>query len=233
MGTEAFWVPLALAAVSGGAQYANQTAAAKRQDQSEAQSIADQQAIRQKGTSAVNREVQDISKSNPNAIAAKETSNFVQNLRRNSAGSANPNVNSALAPVPGGSSRYNSSKAAGQAEAQNFGTGEASQLADLDAAVRQRQNEGAEMENTQTTLTGLGARSYAQNFVDQLRSQTAGQTNPWVGLFSALAGTAAQGASKNPQWFGGGKTSLASNSLVPQTINMTPTVAGGGTPVWS
>ena len=39
MGTEEFWVPLALAAVSGGAQYANASNATSRANNAEVQTI--------------------------------------------------------------------------------------------------------------------------------------------------------------------------------------------------
>ena len=57
-------------------------------------------------------------------------------------------------------------------------------MANADAAVRQRQNEGLAMQTLGTNLNTIGAESYTKNFVDQLRAQTAGQQSPWVSLFS-------------------------------------------------
>lgn len=214
MGTEAFWVPAVLAAVSTGAQYENTSQAQNRQNNAEAQAIQDQQAIREKGEGQVNQTVKQIASDNPNSIAAQETGNFVSQLRRNAAGSAaggsttgNPQTFggsvSALAPTVGGSSRYNAQRGQSQQEVQQYGNAQASELGDLDAAVRERQNEGLAMQTLNTNLNTLGAQSYSQNFVDQLRAQTAGQANPWVGLFSALAGNSAGALSKNPQLFNG------------------------------
>ena len=229
MGTEAFWIPAAIAAVSAGANYANTTQANKRQDTSEAAAIANQQAIRQKGEAQVNQTVQDIAKSNPNAIAGKATGQYVDQLRRNAAGSSSPGVSSALAPVAGGSSRYNADKATAQQAVESYGNEKATEMGDLDAAVRQRQNEGLEMSTLNTNLNTLGAQSYAQNFVDQLRSSVAGQPNPLVSLFAGLGTNAASFLSRNPQVFGG-KSPLAASSLAPQVINANPNVAGGGNP---
>jgi hypothetical protein len=53
-----------------------------------------------------------------------------------------------------------------------------------------------------TQLNTLGAQSYGQNFVDQLRAQASGQANPWISLVSGLFGNAAKGYSMNA----GGKT---------------------------
>ena len=232
MGTEAFWIPAAIALASSGAQYANTTQANQRQDTAEAAAIANQQAIRQKGTAEVNKTVQDIAKSDPNQIAGKATAQYVDQLRRNSAGSSSPSATSALAPVAGGSSRYNADKASAQEAVQSYGNQKATEMGDLDAAVRQRQNEGLEMSTLNTNLHPLGAQSDAQNFVDQLRSSVAGRPNPMLSLFAGLGSNTANFLSKNPQFFGSSNI-LASSSLAPQTINMNPMVAGGGNPMLS
>src|SRR6516164_267405 len=229
MGTEAFWIPAAIAAVSAGANYANTTQANKRQDQSEAQAIQNQQAIRQKGEAEVNKTVQDVAKSNPNQIAGQATAQYVDQLRRNAAGSSSPGVSSALAPVAGGSSRYNADKATAQQAVESYGNEKATEMGDLDAAVRQRQNEGLEMSTLNTNLNTLGAQSYAQNFVDQLRSSVAGQPNPLVSLFAGLGTNAAGFLSRNPQIFGSNSV-LADSSLAPQTMNTPMVGRGGGNP---
>jgi hypothetical protein len=215
VGTEAFWVPAVLAATSAGASYVNTTNANNRQQSAEAQAINNQQAIRNKGNAEVNQTVQQIAKSNPQQIAAQETGNYVAQLRRNAAGStapgagtsANPSLfgasTSALAPGVTGSSKYKADAANAQQQVQQYGNTEASEMGDLDAAVRQRQNEGLDVQTLNTNLNTLGAQSQSQSFVDQLRAQTAGQANPYVSLFSGLTGNAATMASKNPQWFAG------------------------------
>ena len=213
MGTEEFWVPAVLAAVSAGTQYANTTAANNRQDSAEAQSIADQQAIRQKGNQQVQQTVKQVAGDNPQALAAQAQAKYVQQLRSNAAGSTqggsttNPTLfgasTSALPPGTVGSKAYQADTAASQKQVQQYGDTEASEMGDLDAAVRMRQNEGLQMQTLNTNLNTLGAQSYGQNFVDQLRAQTQGQTNPWASLFSSLAGNASTTLSKNPQLLGG------------------------------
>lgn len=236
MGTEEFWVPAVLAAVGTGASYVNQANATKRADTSEAQAIADQQNIRQKGVQNVNQTVSKIAADNPNALAAKATGSYVDQLRRNAAGSTQggPTTGapqtfgastSSLAPGVVGGSRYKSDTANAQREVQSYGNTEASQMADLDAAVRMRQNEGLAMQTLGTNLNTLGASSYAQNFVDQLRAQTAGQPNPWVGLGASLFGNAANFLSKN--WQPG--TPSTPGSSAPQAVNL----SGGGGSQWA
>ena len=94
-------------------------------------------------------------------------------------------------------------------------------MGQLDAAVRQRQNEGLSMEDLQTKLNTLGQKSWGQNFVDQLRAQVAGQANPWVNLLGGMLqkGASAYAMNATPGGPGvipaGGKGIMADQGLVP------------------
>jgi hypothetical protein len=202
VGTEAFWVPLALTALSGGAEYANQKGAAKRADSAQAQSIIDQGQLQQKAAGDVNKTLAGIQGSNPNAIASKATGDYVATLRKNAAGAATGGAGSSLAPVVGGSSRYKGDVKQAQTAVSDFGDERAGDLGQLDAAVRQRQNEGLSMQDLGTQLNQIGAQSYGTNFVDQLRAQQAGQANPWVSLFAGMLKNGAGAYATNA----GGKT---------------------------
>jgi len=206
VGTEAFWVPLALTALSSGAEYANQKGAANRADSAQADSILHQGQIQQKAAGDVNKEVAGIAASNPNAIANKATGDYVATLRKNAAGAASGGTGSSLAPVVGGSSRYKNDVTAAQTDVSNFGDQRANDLGQIDAAVRQRQNEGLSMQDLGTQLNQLGAQSYGTNFVDQLRAQQAGQSNPWVSLFAGMLKNGAGAYATNA---GGGQTGKA------------------------
>jgi hypothetical protein len=100
--------------------------------------------------------------------------------------------------------RFSADKAAATNDVQNYGDTQAGQLGQIDAATRQRQNEGLSMQDLGTQLNTLGAQSYTSNFVNQLRASQDSQVNPWVGLVSGLltngaaAGSAAYGARKPP-----------------------------------
>jgi hypothetical protein len=212
MGTEEFWVPAVLAAVGTGASYVNQQQANERQNESEVQAIQNQQAITDKANQATRALTQQIAKNNPQSIAGKATGDYVAQLRKNAAGSTQGGSTtggaqtfgqstSSLAPVSA-SSRYAKDTAAAQQEVQDYGDTYAKELGDIDAATRMRQNEGLSMQTLGTQLNTLGAQSYGQNFVDQLRAQAAGQTNPWISLASGLLGNAARAYSMNA----GGKT---------------------------
>lgn len=189
MGTEEFWVPAALAAVSGGAQYVNKQQAASRQDADETQSIIDQQQLQQKAVGQVSALTKQIGSNTPQV--GKTTGDYVAQLRNNAA-SAGPKGTSSLAPVSGASSRYGTDVAQSNATVNNYGNTTADEMGQIDSAVRQRQNEGLSMQTLGTNLNTLGAASYTKNFVDQLRAQADGQQNPWVSLFAGMAGNAAK-----------------------------------------
>jgi hypothetical protein len=197
-GTEEFWVPAVVAALGSGAQAINSSNANKRAQNSEVQSIDDQNQFRTAATDQVKNLTNQITQNSPNQIAQQETGNFVKTLRQNAAGSAAPGATansadtnfgapvSAMPPAAGASARYKSDAAGAQQQTQAYGNTYASEIGQIDAAVRQRQNEGLAMQTLGTNLNTLGAESYTKNFVDQLRAQSAGQANPWVGLFSGM-----------------------------------------------
>src|SRR5580658_7662802 len=117
-GTEEFWVPALVAAVGSAGQAVNQSNANKRASNAEVQSIDDQQQFRQQASDQVKNLTQQIATNSPQQIANKETSDFVNTLRKNAAGSAQPGATSstpdtnfgapvsALPPAAGASSRY-------------------------------------------------------------------------------------------------------------------------------
>lgn len=215
MGTEAFWVPAALTALSAGGQYVNSQEANKRANTAQVQAIGDQQAIRGKANGQVNALINQVGNDSPNQIANKATGDYVAQLRKNAAGSTqSPTTGgtqtgdqptSALPPssVAGANSRYGAGTAASQKAVQDFGTTYAGEMGQIDAATRQRQNEGLAAQTVGTNLNTLGMESYGNNFVDQLRAQVAGQTNPWVTLGSNLVGGAGNQLSTNPEAYFG------------------------------
>jgi hypothetical protein len=199
MGTEAFWIPAAMAAVGGITSAVNSRNATKRQNNSVVQSMADQQTYKDQANSAVNKMTQNINTSNPAALANKETGDFVKTLRSNVGGAAS----SSLGPVPGASSRYNTDKAAASADTQSYGNTNATEMSAVDAAINQRRNEAGSMQSLGAHLNTLGAESQAKSFTDQLRTQAAGVQNPWVSMFSNVMGGTANGMSRNG-WFNKG-----------------------------
>jgi hypothetical protein len=209
VGTEAFWIPAALAAVSAGGQYVNQKQAASRQDQGEAQAIRDQQQIQQEAAGKASALTKQITTNTPTQIANQATGDYVSNLRKNAAGASAPGASSALAPAAGGSARYNKDVSTAQSGVGGYGNDLAGTMGQIDAAVRQRQNEGLAQQTLGTNLNTLGAQSYTKNFVDQLRAQASGVANPWVGLASKMVGALGTGLSASGAFEPGVDSSLA------------------------
>jgi hypothetical protein len=195
-GTEAFWIPAVIAAVGTGTMAVNQMNANSRQNDAETQAIDSAQQSRQQANDQVKALTQGIAQSSPQQIANQETSQFVNQLRTNEAGStqgnstSNPNTfgqsESSLPPIAGGSSRYKSGTAAAQKEDQQYGQTEAQQMGAIDGAIRQRQNEGLALNTLGTNLNLIGAQAASNGFVNQLRAQAAGQSSPWANLFGGL-----------------------------------------------
>ena len=217
MGTEAFWVPAVLAAVSAGGQAVNQSNANSRAQNAEVQNIDQQQQYRQQANDQVKNLTQQINTNSPQQLASKEESQFVNTLRNAQAGTAaggasNTNSNTFGQPVSalpqnvsGASKSYQNAANASQKETQQYGNTEAGQMSAIDSAVRQRQNEGLAMQTLGTNLNLLGGQSQMSNWVNQLRAQTAGQPSPWASLFSNILGQGAQSMAKNG-WFAPGTT---------------------------
>jgi hypothetical protein len=207
----------------------NQSAANQRAQNVTVQDINDQTQSRQKANDLVKQQAQSIANSDPQAVAAKETGDFVKTLRSNQAGSAaggatNTNPTnfgapvSALNPTAGASSRYKSDSATSQKQIQDYGNTNAAEMGAVDSAVRQRQNEGLNMQTLGANLQQLQTQAYQNHFVNQIRASAAGQTNPWVSLFSNAVGGAGSTMSKNG-WFTSAPPSTTGNILGNGTIN--------------
>lgn len=186
MGTEAFWIPAAISALGATAGAVNQHQAQSRSNNDEIQALQDQQQLQSKAAGQVSQLTRQVSQSNPQAAQAQATGDYVAQLRKNAAGTGQTSAGSSLAPASGASSRYNSDVANAQNAVSSYGNTQADTMGAIDSAVRQRQNEGLGMSSLGTSLNTLGAQSYGQNFIDQLRAKTDSQANPWVGLGANL-----------------------------------------------
>jgi len=195
MGTEAFWVPAAIAAVSAGAQGYNTISANNRAQASAAQGIAQQQALRQQASGQVGNTIRQVAASKPQQLAAKSTGDFLSTLRQNEAAS-NPPV-SGQAAAPGANPRFAKENAANNSMLQTFGSTNAEDLGQMFGAIKQRQNEGLDMSTLGTDLGLIGAQSGNDMFVNNLRTAVAGQTNPYIGMGASVLGAGAKGLASN------------------------------------
>jgi hypothetical protein len=222
MGGEAFWIPAAIAAAGGGVQYMNQSNAQNKENNALIEGISRQNNTQSEALSKVRDATQKIAGSSPQQVQAQQTGDYVKQLRANYAGSKQPGVSSSLAPIAGGSGRYNANVADAMHDTENYGTDTATQMGGIDAAVRQRQNEALDAQTLSTQLGGLGLKSQGENFVDQLRARAAGVQNPWLDIFGKAmqaGGIAAAGGS-----FGG----AAGKGASVKTAFNAPATSGGG-----
>jgi hypothetical protein len=174
VGTEEFWIPAAIAALGTGVQQYGASQANGEAQKVEAQGLAQQQALRQQAAGNVNKTVQQVQQSNPAALQRQSTTDFVNNLRANASA-----TNSGAPAVPGASSRYGAANATGANTVDNFGNTLASDLGGMDAAVKQRQQEGSALQTLGTNNGLLGEQSAADAFITQLRAAQAATPNPW------------------------------------------------------
>jgi hypothetical protein len=202
-----------LAAVSAAGSAVNSNNANQRSQNAEVQAQDNQNMFRNQANNMVKQQTQKIATSNPDAIANAEKGSFVNTLRQNVGGNTGntsteptnfgaPTSALGAGPAAGASAKYKAGAAAAGAQTQSYGNQYAGQESAIDAAVRQRQNEGLQMQTLATNLNGLNQQSYSQGFVDQLRARAAGVQSPWASLGSSILGGAANTASKNG-WFSG------------------------------
>lgn len=196
MGTESFWVPAVVSAVAAGGEYANQSAAAKRQDRAAAANIRDQSEIQQRAAARVGETVRRMQESDPNEEARSATAEYTQQLRRNAGGRRGGNI-SALAGAPSGSKRYQGDKSSAAGEVADYGATYAGHMGAADSAVRQREGEGFGLQDLSSALGTLGAEAYTRDFVNRLRAQSAGRANPWISLGTGMLRRGADAYSTN------------------------------------
>lgn len=228
-------MPALLAAAGTGANYVNTQNANSRAQAGEVQTILDQQKLQQQGNSQVKALTNQIAQNTPDQLAKQATGQYVDALRKNAAGTQKGGSGgasilfgqptSSLPTTINAGSRYKADTAASQNETSAYGNELAGEMGDIDAATRQRQNEGLAASTLGTNLNLLGAQSYTQNFADQLRTQAAGQSSPWLTLLGGVLSGTGNTLSKNA----GGKkvapeaaTNFDGSTLSPDYSTPTP-----------
>lgn len=173
MGTEAIWVPLAIAAVGAGTQYYNTEQTAKKQDRTLASQIERQGQDQRKIDQRTQKLLAEAQASNPEAEKASALASYVDQLQRNNAGGA---INQGAG---GFSKAYREDAADAALGLGDYGQQMAGLLSRMDAPTRQRQNEGVLFNNAATDIGLLKRNSAGQDYLDQLRLQSI-RRNPWL-----------------------------------------------------
>lgn len=183
MGTEAIWVPLALAAVGAGTQYYNTQQTEKRQDNQLAANIRGQARRQEEADAEVNEEISRLEKSSAADERAGRLQQYFQTIGRN-----RRDVQGGITPGIGGAQfQGDADKAAAALDA--YGGGQASLASRIDAPLVQRQGEGFGYGNLATDLSRIGREIAGQAFVDQVKLQRI-RRDPWLDA----AGSTLQGA---------------------------------------
>lgn len=188
MGTESVWVPLAIAAVSAGAQYYNTQQTARKQDNALAEQIRNQAAQQREADARVAKAVQDTAASNPDAARTDALDQYVQQLRRHQE-AATGNLNT---PV-GASQAFRQDAADAALGVKNYGDQFANLMSRIDAPAIQRQQEAFNFGDLSTDIAGIKRNASGQDFLDELRLRSI-RRNPWIDAGSQIGMAYALGA---------------------------------------
>lgn len=221
MGTEAFWIPAAIAALSAGASAYQTHEVAKDQDQAAAQGIKSQQAKQREIDSRANQEITALEGSSPEDERAAAMEKYMQQLR-----SARGNMEGG-GNVPGASERYQQDVVTSKASIGNFGDKIADILSRVQSAGDQRRNEGYSFGRMGSDVATTAREAQGADFLNRLRMNGI-QRNPWVDAGAQTLQGAAQGASAHYAAQPG--VTMRGLEDIPVTARRMPTgsFAGGG-----
>lgn len=209
-------LPLLAMGLSAGASYLNTRHVAKEQDKVLAQRIKQSGVRQQEATGKVNELLKNIRESNPQADQAQAMQAYRGAIQQGS-----PLAALSLGEVGGASDAYHE----GSQDAALGGAHYADNLADImsrvDAPAAQRRREGETTDRYNTDINTIRRMAAGDDSVLQMKYDRI-RRNPWLDLFSSLAGGAAQGLAGG----GGGQNPLA-------FLFGTPQVAVAGNPKWT
>lgn len=201
MGTEAIWVPLLIAAASGGVSYYNGQQLEKDQNKVLSQGIHEQQGHQDE----INQQTQELlskfASSNPEADKAQSLAAYQAQLAKNKGV-----ANSGLTHVAGASGDYQTGTQDAALGIADYGNMLSSLMSRIDAPEQQRQREGEMMGDY-----GVGVdreKRYAQGdeYINQLKLKSL-HRNPWLdALSAALKGVGMAGSGGLSSIFGSGGT---------------------------
>ncbi len=173
MGTEAVWIPAAIAALGAGVGAYTTHKAASEQDDLAAQGIRDQSRSQRQANESINSELGSLEASNPDAERQKALDEYLSTLRANRAQAGGGT------PLSGASDEYRTDASTTSAGIQNYGEKYADILSRIFAPQRQREQEGYSVARTGSDVTGIARDASGNDFVNRLRISAA-QPNPWI-----------------------------------------------------
>lgn len=221
MGTEAVWVPLVMAAVSGAATYINNRNTARRQDHELAAQL---RAQGDKQREADARTAQLLTQQ-AQSTDAKDRTESLATYNRELAMKA-PQANKLLAAPGAVSDAYQKSGSDASLGIADYGKRIADLTASIDAPQQQRMRDRREIIDPYQTDIGMIARRNAgDNFLSNLRLRNI-QPNPWLSLTAGIAGAAAgsyaKGMGAGTAGASMGAPADAYSYMAPSTVNSMP-----------
>jgi hypothetical protein len=183
LGTEALWVPAAIAALGAGATYYNTDQTAERQDRTAAQQIMDSGRRQQQADTVVDNLIRQQSASSPQDEIEQSTNDYIAQLQRGNVG------REGAAPGVGGAA-FQADQIASDAALSKYGTDLASLFGRVSAPALQRRNEGV-LFNDASSQLGLIKRGLAgDEFINNLKLKAIAR-DPYLDAFASVAGGAA------------------------------------------
>ena len=173
MGTEAFWIPVALAAAGTGVDYYAGNEAAKDRDRVLAGGIKRQRQRQRDADARVNQELDTRAASNPDDERQQAMAQFMEQLKR-ARGPAG-----GTGDVPTASDRYEADAAGAKAGIQNFGTRRADIASRISAPIRQRTGENISSGRTGADVGLIGRKARGDDYVTQLKASSITE-DPWL-----------------------------------------------------
>lgn len=211
MGTEAVWVPLLAAAVSGGASYVNTRNTANKQDAVLAEGIREKSRRQVAADAKVNELIQKTGESNPDADKARSLDQYRLALKN-----ARPLAGQSIGNVSGASAAYQNDANAAATGANGYADNIASIMSRLDGPLAQRRREGNDQGNFGVAIDQIKRFAEGDDFLNKLKLNGV-RRNPLLDAFSSLAsgyaGSAASGGGSGlSSIFGGGNVVGASGA---------------------
>lgn len=195
-GLDPLTISIAASALGGGLNFASQNEALKRQDRETARGIAARAGLQREAGGRVQKQIQDVAASNPDADRKTQNDAFMEALRRSRVADGSTDI----AGPAGASDRFAADVSGARAGAVGEGQRLSGQLAAIDAPTFQRQREARGMTDAAADLSLIEDRGNGLDFLTQLRNANAGRVNPWMAAAgqglqafgSAYAGRAAK-----------------------------------------
>lgn len=173
MGTEAFWIPVALAAAGTGVDYYAGQEAASERDRVLAGGIKRQRQRQSEADARINQELAAREASNPDDERQQAMAQFMEQLKR-ARGPAGGTTD-----VPTAGDRYRADSAAAKVGIQNFGTRRADTASRISAPIRQRTGESISADRTGADVGLIGRKARGDDYVTQLKASSITE-DPWL-----------------------------------------------------